>query len=365
MRVKANKGAGGVDKESIEKFEENLEVNIERIHQELKRNEYRPQPVRRVWIPKPNGEKRGLGIPAVRDRVVQQAARIRLEPIFEPTFVESSYGFRPNRSAHQAIDEVSMWLRKGHWWVMEADIKGYFDNIPHEKLIDLVAERVSDGRVLRLIRSFLKAGVMEELKVSEQVKGTPQGGVISPLLANIYLNYYDQKMIKEGFKIIRFADDFVVMCKTEREAERARELTQKILEEELELKLHPTKTRVVHINKGFEFLGFLFKRGYNIYVYPRDKAIRAFKDKVRRITRRKNPYRMSEMVRRLNKVIVGWGNYFKKGGTRKLFWRLDRWIRRRVRAFKAKRWRSENWEKYTNKFLRDCVGLRSLYGLLI
>jgi len=181
VKVKANKGAGGVDRESIEKFEEDLEVNIERIHQELKRNEYRPQPVRRVWIPKPNGEKRGLGIPAVRDRVVQQATLIRLEPIFEPIFVESSYGFRPNRSAHQAIDEVSMWLKKGHWWVMEADIKGYFDNIPHEKLIDFVAERVSDGRVLRLIRSFLKAGVMEELKVSEQVKGTPQGGVITPL----------------------------------------------------------------------------------------------------------------------------------------------------------------------------------------
>jgi len=365
VKVKANRGAGGVDKESIEKFEENLEENIERIHQELKRNEYRPQPVRRVWIPKPNGEKRGLGVPTIRDRVVQQAMLIRLEPIFEPTFMESSYGFRPHRSAHQAIDEVSMWLKKGHWWIMEADIKGYFDNIPHEKLIDLVAERVSDGRVLRLIRSFLKAGVMEELKVKEQVKGTPQGGVISPLLANIYLNYYDQKMLKESFKVIRFADDFVVMCRTEREAERAKKLTQKILEEELELELHSTKTRVVHINEGFEFLGFLFKRGYSVYIYPRHKAVKAFRDKVRKITGRKNPYRMSEMVRKLNKVIIGWGNYFKKGVARKLFWRLDRWIRRRVRAFKAKRWRSENWKKYTNKFLRDSVGLRSLYGLLI
>jgi len=225
-KVKANRGAGGVDGKSIEWFEENLEENIERLHQELKKDEYRPQPVKRVWIPKPNGDKRGLGIPTIRDRVVQQAMLIRLEPVFEPTFVENSYGFRPGRSAHQAVEEISKMLRKGYWWIMEADIKGYFDNIPHERLIDLVAERVSDGRVLRLIRSFLKAGVMEELKVKEQVKGTPQGGVISPLLANIYLNRYDQKMLKEGFKVIRYADDFVVMCKTKREAERAMRLTQ-------------------------------------------------------------------------------------------------------------------------------------------
>jgi len=364
VKVKANKGAGGVDKESIGEFEENLEGNIEKIHRGLKEDKYRPQPVKRVWIPKPNGEKRGLGVPTVRDRVVQQAMLIRLEPIFEPTFMESSYGFRPNRSAHQAIDEVSMWLKKGHWWIMEADIKGYFDNIPHEKLIDFVAERVSDGRVLRLIRSFLKAGVMEELKVKEQVRGTPQGGVISPLLANIYLNYYDQKMLKEGFKVVRYADDFVVMCRTEREAKRAKKLTRKILEEELELQLHPTKTRITHISEGFEFLGFLFKRGYSIYIYPRNKAIKAFKDKVRQITRRKNPYRMLEMVRRLNKLIIGWGNYFRKSYARKLFRKLDRWVRRRVRAFRAKRWRSENWRKYTNEFLSDYVGLRSLCGVL-
>jgi len=318
-----------------------------------------------VWIPKPNGDKRGLGIPTIRDRVFQQAMLIRLEPVFEPTFVENSYGFRPGRSAHQAVEEISKMLRKGYWWIMEADIKGYFDNIPHERLIDLVAERVSDGRVLRLIRSFLKAGVMEELKVKEQVKGTPQGGVISPLLANIYLNRYDQKMLKEGFKVIRYADDFVVMCKTKREAERAMRLTQRILEGELELELHPSKTRITHINEGFEFLGFLFKRGYSIYIYPRNKAIKLFKERIRQITRRKNPYGMLEMIKRLNKVIIGWGNYFRKGFVRKLFRTLDRWIGRRIRAFKAKRWRSENWKKYTNVFLRSCLGLRSLCGLLV
>ncbi|MDP2857222.1 MAG: group II intron reverse transcriptase/maturase [Bacillota bacterium] len=205
--VKANRGAAGVDRQSIEEFEKNLEGELERLFQELKAKTYQPQPVRRVYIPKANGARRPLGIPAVRDRVVQQALRQVLEPVFEPLFLECSFGFRPKKSAHMALDRVSAHLEEGYRWVVDCDIKGYFDSIPQEKLIDAVAEEVADGTVLRLIRAFLQAGVLEEGSYSESEAGTPQGGVISPLLANIYLHKLDAEMTKRGHRLTRYADD--------------------------------------------------------------------------------------------------------------------------------------------------------------
>lgn len=363
--VRENKGAPGVDWESVQRFEEQLGENLEEIHQRLKADTYEPQPVRRVWIPKPDGKQRPLGIPTVRDRVIQQALRLRLEPIFDGHFSESSYGFRKGKSAHQALGDVMFSIGKGKKWIVEVDIQGYFDTINHEKLIDLVAERVADGRVLELLRKMLRSGVMEELGFRKTTTGTPQGGVISPLLANIFLDYYDQEMARAGFRVIRYADDFVIICEKKSQALIALEKTKKILEEELGLKVHPTKTRIVHATQGFEFLGYFIKQAHSLYAIPRIKAIKGFKDKVRGITKRMRPMKIAEMIKELNRVIVGWGNFFKLGNVKSLFWRLDCWIRRRVKAFKAKRWGSIHPVWYTSRFMHNCLGLKALYHIKV
>lgn len=365
-KVKANNGAGGVDGVDIEEFEQRLEENLACIEGELKADSYEPKPVRRVWIPKPNGDKRPLGIPTIRDRLVQQAIRIRLEPIFDPKFEESSYGFRRGRSTHQALGDVAMSIAKGKKWILEVDIKGYFDTIDRDKLMYFIGERISDGRVLRLIEKFLEAGVMEDYHLSKTQRGTPQGGTLSPLLANIYLDYYDKKMRANGFRVIRYADDWVIPCRTQKEAQRALELTRGVIEQDLRLQLHPEKTKITHIKEGFAFLGFLFKEGYSLYQFPTIKAIKAFKSKVREITRRLRPLKLSEIVRQLNEVIRGWGNYFRLGNVKHLFWRLDCWIRWRIRAFRTKCWAWWNTrvgKKYTSRFIHQELGLVSLYSL--
>ena len=246
---------------------------------------------------------------------------------------------------------------------MEVDIEGFFDTIDQEKLIDLVAERVADGRVLKLLRQMLQSGVMEEMRVHRQTTGTPQGGVISPLLANIYLNRYDWRMGQAGYRVVRFADDLVTCCETKEEAYRALQLTREILEGELHLRLHPGKTRVVHVSEGFEFLGFYFGWGDSFYMTPREKAVKKFREKVKEITRRNRPMKFQEMIRDLNRVIVGWGNYFRYGKCKRMFWRLEKWIRRRVIAFKAKRWKTRLWEKITVRDLYFTFGLKSLYQI--
>ena len=337
-RVKENKGAAGVDRVSLDKFERDLEQNVEEIHRLLYENKYTPKPVRRVYIPKSNGKTRPLGIPTVRDRVVQQAILNKIGKIFEPKFRDCSYGFRPNRSGLQAIAKVERYLKEGYQWVVEVDIERFFDTVQQERLIDLVAEEIADGRVLRLIRSILQSGVMEAMGVKYQTTGMPQGGVISPLLANIYLHPYDDQMMDEGYKIVRYADDVVVLCKTKSEAERAYERTRKILEMGLKLKLNKAKTKIVHKSQTFEFLGYLFGCGYSDYKMPREKAIASFKDKVRWITRRQQPKKITDIIKELNPVIRGWRNYFKFGCSKRVFWELDCWIENRLRAFKAKSW---------------------------
>lgn len=364
--VKANGGSGGIDGVEIEEFAQNLEHNLRTIEEQLKTNTYQPQPVKRVWIPKPNGEKRPLGIPTIKDRVVQQAIRIRLEPIFDPKFVESSYGYRQGRSAHQALGDVAVCIVKGNRWIVEADIKGYFDTIDHNRLMGFIAQRVSDGRILRLIEKFLQAGVMDDFHFRKTTTGTPQGGTLSPLLANIYLDYYDKKMRARGFRVIRYADDWVIPCRSKQQAQRALEITREIIRQDLGLQLNSEKTKITHIKQGFEFLGYLFKEGYSLYSFPSVKAIKAFKQKVRQITRRQRPLKLSEIIRQLNGVIRGWGNYFRLGNVKHLFWVLDCWIRWRIRAFITKCWawyRTTKGKKYTSRFIHQRLGLVSLYAI--
>lgn len=359
--VKANHGTWGVDGQSLEAFEAHLEDELQELQAALKDDAYVPQPGRRVYIPKPDGRRRGLAIPAVRDRVASQAIRLRLEPYFEPRFAETSYGFRPGRSAHQAIGDVMASLHHGGEWIVEIDIERFFDTASHERLLAAVAEVVADGRILRLVQAFLQAGVMEEGKKRTLVAGTPQGGVLSPLLSNAFLNTFDHQMLAAGHRAVRYADDSVIVCRTREEAEAALEQVHQILEGQLGLRLHPAKTRVVHITEGFEFLGFRYWRDEEgLHLQPRARAIQRLRDKVRHFTRRTQPRRADEIVALLNPVLRGWGRFFRIGDLRRIGRRLDRWILRRLRAFMAKRWRTANWRRYSETFFYRRLGLHSL-----
>lgn len=343
-KVKANRGSGGVDGESLASFEANLEQNLTETLRLLKEKHYQPQPVRRVYIPKPDGRRRPLGIPTIRDRVVQQAIKDLLEPIFEEIFLPNSHGYRAGKNAHQAVAKAEAYLNKGYRWVLDADIQGFFDHVDHQILMDLVREKVADGRILDLLEAFLKSGVMEDGEFAETMEGTPQGGVISPLMANIYLNHFDRRMGEEGFLLLRYADDFLVFCKEEWEAKKALDLAKQILGKELKLTLHPDKTRIMNARvHGVEFVGFKFNGRWR---RPRDKAIKRFKDEIRYRTRRQQPRNLQMVIQNINPVIRGWGNYFGKGAGFKRFIHLDSWIRMRLRCFKAKK-RSKPVIKYT------------------
>ena len=362
-KVRRNKGCAGVDRRTVQHFEKHADRLLRALHEQLKSGTYSTQAIRRVWIPKADGRKRPLGIPTVADRVVQQAVLNVLAPIFERKFVESSHGFRPGRSTHTALREVWKHVRGGLRWIVDADIKGYFDTIPHERLVDFVAEEVADGKVLSLVRQFLSAKVMDELELKDVELGTPQGGVISPLLANIYLHYFDAKMEAEGYVVIRYADDFVVLCRTEQKAREAHSRVKQILEGELALTVHPEKTKITHISRGIEFLGYAIQWQRSLYAIPRDKSVERFKEKVRNLTRRSPRRRPQELIRRLNPVIRGWGNYYRKAHVRKLFWRLDQWILRRVRAHIAGKWRNQATEEYPMRVLWGHYRLVSLWML--
>jgi group II intron reverse transcriptase/maturase len=376
--VKENKGSGGIDRVTIAKFD--AEAELQRLHEELKQGRYQPMPVKRTHIPKrgkPN-ETRPLGIPTIRDRVCQQALKNRLEPIFEPLFSESSFGYRPNRSAHQAMRKIYRELMAGYEWIVDADLRDFFGTVQHEPLIDMISQQVSDGRVLKLVRQMLEAGYMESGKRYETPSGTPQGGVISPLFSNIYLNPFDHEMTSRGYKLTRYADDWVVLCKTQAEAATAKRDARAILET-LGLTLHPDKTRITHIKWGFEFLGYKLKQGKgltlpkgkvkkaakgNIYAYPKEKSIQAFKDSIRARTRRRIPLTLFELIESINPVIRGWGNYFRKAHIRKLFNRLQRWIIRRIWSHRFKRWRNMGWKKLPESTLYSKYKLVNLLSLI-
>ncbi len=365
--VRANGGSGGIDKVAIPAFEAVAEMELERLHEELKQGTYRPMPVRRILIPKKGkpGEKRPLGIPAIRDRVCQQALKNRLEPIFEPLFSECSFGYRPGRSTHQAMRKIYSELMDGCEWIVDADLRDFFGTVHHEPLIDMIAEQVSDGRILKLIRQMLEAGYMESGKKYATPSGTPQGSVVSPLFSNIYLNRFDHEMTNRGYRLTRFADDWVVLCKTQAEAARALRDARMILES-LGLTLHPDKTKITHIKWGFEFLGYKLKRGkglslprdrvkkqpkFNIYAHPKTRSIQSFMDTIRARTRRRIPLTVYELIDSINPVIRGWGNYFRKAHVRKLFNRLQRWIIRRIWSHRFKRWRNTGWKKLPESIL--------------
>jgi group II intron reverse transcriptase/maturase len=339
QEVKANRGAPGVDNVTIKAFQTKLEDNLRVLQTALRSKSYTPKPVRRKYIRKEDGSERPLGIPTVGDRVVQAALKRVLEPIFEEKFCERSYGFRPGRSAHRALERISQDLREGYRYVIDADLKSYFDTIPHERLMEQVREEVVDGSVQWLIESFLKAGVLEDGVVRGSEVGSPQGGVCSPLLANIYLHPLDRLMEDRGHRMTRYADDFVICCRTRRGAERVLRQVTELLEKELGLKIHPEKTRIVnHEEEDFVFLGYEFKAGHRMR--PTRKAVKKFKERTKEMTRRNQTVNVGELIQKvLNPYVRGWGRYFCRGEGKGLFRELDAWIRRRLRMVQMRSWR--------------------------
>ena len=357
QKVLKNDGCGGIDGVEVEGFKKNYTKEMSALYRQLKEDRYEPQPVLRTYISKGNGEQRPLGIPVIKDRIAQQAVKQILEVYFEDIFCDCSYGFRPNRSTEDAINKVEEYKEQGYNWVLDADVKSYFDTIDHEILMELIAEHISDGWVLDIIRSWLTIGVMTEEGRKETTEGTPQGGVVSPLLANIYLHYFDKRMTRRGYKLVRFADDFIIMAKSKEKAERALEVTRQIIENELNLKLHPRKTVITNFYDGFKFLEFRFH--HCEYKTPKEGTVNSFKDKVRKITRRKRPLKVTAVIAELNLVITGWGHSFKLGNVKTLYRKLDKWIRMRIRCFIEKKKAEGQNYRLPNKMLRD-LGLKSL-----
>jgi len=330
-----NGGAPGVDGQTVKQFEAQEQAELAKLREELRSKRYRRQPARRVWIPKPGStEKRPLGIPAVRDRTVEAALKHVLEPIFERDFAEHSYGFRPGRGCREAVKRVEELLNQGRVWCVDLDFKSYFDTIPHARLLGLVQRRVVDGSVLALLEQSLKAGVLEELRGWQPTeRGTPQGAVTSPMLANLYLNPLDHLMDQKGYETVRYADDLVVLCRSQGEAEQAlAQLRQ--WSEEAGLTLHPTKTRIVNVHsEGFDFLGWHFRGGKK---WPRKKSLEKLREKLRPLTRRTNGRSLGEIIAKANPILRGWHGYFREShpaGLRD----PDGWLRRRLRAMLLKR----------------------------
>jgi RNA-directed DNA polymerase len=334
-RVQRKGGSAGVDQQSMDAFEAHAERYLGELREALRLGTYRPEAVRRVWIPKPGrAERRPLGIPTVKDRVVQTALKLVLEPIWEAGFAEQSYGFRPKRGCKDALRRVQALLDGGSTWVVDVDVQGYFDSIPHDRLMDEVERRVADGAVLRLIEAYLHQGVLDGLETWQPDQGTPQGAVISPLLANMYLDPLDQLLAEQGYQSVRYADDMVVLCRTEGDAAAVLGKLREWMTSR-GLTLHPEKTRIVDAEQagGFDFLGYHFERGRR---WPSKRSERQLRDKVRAKTRRMMSGSLDQIVTELNPSVRGWYEYFKHSA-RGTFSKHDKWVRMRLRSIL--RWR--------------------------
>jgi len=361
--VLCNEGAAGVDHQTVAQFKDRQLDEVRRLAEELRTGKYQPRAVKRVWIPKPGStEKRPLGIPSVRDRVVQTALLHVLEPIFDITFAEHSYGFRRGRGCHHALERIEALLNEGYVHVVDADLKSYFDTIPKDRLMSRVRERVSDSRVLRLVEQFLEQGVMDGLSEWVPEMGTPQGAVISPLLANLYLNPLDHLLAEAGIAMVRYADDFVILCRSREEADQALAKVKSWVEEN-GLTLHPTKTKIVDTRtEGFDFLGYTFRGNLRL---PRKKSLEKLKDNIRAKTSRTNGHGLKWIVGSLNKTLQGWFGYFRHCHGN-VFTGLDGWIRGRLRSILRKRAgrrgrsRGADHQRWPNDYFAD-QGLYSLH----
>jgi RNA-directed DNA polymerase len=380
-KVRGNRGSGGIDGENLESFGEQLNERLSQLHEELRTDCYRPTPVRRAEIPKNGkpGEHRILGIPTIYDRVCQQALLNRLEPIFEPVFDDANFGYRRGRSTKGALRKVWQEIKSGGCWIVDADLRDFFGSVDHSKLLTLVAQLVADSRVLRLIEAIMKAGSYGKGRLFPTERGTPQGGVISPLLSNILLTPFDREMRRKGYQLTRYADDWVITCSSASEARAALAAATRVLEA-LGVQLNPQKTRIVHVRHGFEFLGYKIKQGQKLqlpankvrskarsgelYAFPREKSIRHFKDQIRRRTRRRVPLTTEELVKEINPIVSGWGHHYKKAHVRRLFHQLDGWIVRRLWSHRFKRWRCQGWTVLSNAKLYGELGLVNLVSLI-
>jgi RNA-directed DNA polymerase len=366
VKVARNKSPHKPDGQRCRRYAEQKDWRLPALQNKLRTGEYQPQPVHRVWIAKSGSkELRPLGIPPVENRVVEMAVRQVIEPIFEQIFAEQSYGFRPRRGAKDALRRVQQLLDEGQTWIVDADVKGYFDNIPQDKMLAAVAEHISDGAVLELLRRFLRQGVMESGKGWQPTEtGTPQGAVISPLLANIYLNPLDHLMAQQGWQMIRSADDFIILCASADEAQAALAMVRQWMEQ-AGLTLHPTKTRIVNAREpgGFDFLGYHFERGYR---WPRQKSLDKLKNALREKTPRKRPDSVENIIDEVNRTLRGWMKYFQHSHWT-TFKPLDQWIRQRLRSILRKRHklsgraRGRDHQRWPN----DYFALRGLISLAL
>ena len=349
-RVKANKGAPGVDGMTVEEALPWLKEHGKELTDSIRSGKFKPDPVRRKEIPKPDGGVRKLGIPSVKDRVIQQAIAQMLTPIYEPLFTEGSFGYRPGRSAQDAIYRIRGYADEGYEWAVLLDLSKYFDTLNHEKLLNLLRQEVKDERVIQLIKRFLKSGVMENGVVIETTEGSPQGGPLSPLLANIYLNEFDHEYERRGVPVIRYADDIVLLCKSERAAGRLLESSIRYLEGKLKLKVNREKSHIAKVNatKKFKFLGFAFGKGKDgIFIRVHQKSLMKAKDKLRTLTKRNRGINVRQVMAEVKRYMQGWLNYYGMADMKKTLKEWDAWLRRRLRAYIWKQWKKPR-TKYRN-----------------